>query len=181
MCLLSQRQRINGSSFVFSAAMPALLAVSASEGLNILRNTPSVFSTLQDNIRAARSILDKLDGITVPSHSTSPIIHIRIRSSSSVSEPLPSTVSKLSNPTSINPRNPQKFDYIGEERLLQEVVEECLAQGVLVTRAKRLRGQELIETKPSIRLAITSALTRKETEKAAGVLKAALAKVLAKR
>ncbi len=46
-------QRINGPSFVFSASMPALLAVSASEGINILRSTPSIFETLQDNIRAA--------------------------------------------------------------------------------------------------------------------------------
>ena len=38
--------RINGTSFFFSAAVPALLAVSASEGINILRNTPSILSTL---------------------------------------------------------------------------------------------------------------------------------------
>lgn len=73
------------------------------------------------------------------------------------------------------------MDYDAEERLLQEVVEETLAQGVLVTRAKRLRGQEMVETRPSIRLALTSALTRKETEKAVGVLKTALVKVLGKK
>ena len=39
-------QQINGTSFVFSAAVPALLAVSASEGINILRNTPSILSSL---------------------------------------------------------------------------------------------------------------------------------------
>jgi serine palmitoyltransferase len=161
--------------------MPALLAVSASEGLNILRNAPAVFGTLQGNIRAARSILDKLDCITVPSHPTSPIIHICVRSSSPVPDLLSSALSKLSNRTNINPRNPEKFDCEGEEQLLQEVVDECLAQGVMVTRAKRIRGQEPIETKPSIRLAITSALTKKETEKAVGVLKAVLVKILAKR
>jgi serine palmitoyltransferase len=51
----------------------------------------------------------------------------------------------------------------------------------MVTRAKYLRGQEVWEAKPSVRLAMTSALTRKETEKAVGVVKAALVKVLSKR
>jgi serine palmitoyltransferase len=60
-------------------------------------------------------------------------------------------------------------------------VEEALAQGMLITRAKRLRGQEMIAPRPSIRLAMTSALTKKETEKAVGVVKAALVKVLGKK
>jgi len=64
---------------------------------------------------------------------------------------------------------------------LQDVVDECLGQGVMVTRAKRLRGQEMVEARPSIRLALTSALSKKETEKAVGVVKAALVKVLGKR
>ncbi|KAH9026988.1 pyridoxal phosphate-dependent transferase [Lactarius pseudohatsudake] len=40
--IVVDHQRINGTSFVFSAAVRALLAVSASEGINILRNTPSI-------------------------------------------------------------------------------------------------------------------------------------------
>lgn len=61
------------------------------------------------------------------------------------------------------------------------MVDEALAQGVIITRAKRLRGQEMVEARPSIRLALTSALTKKETEKAVGVVKTALVKVLSKR
>lgn len=60
-------------------------------------------------------------------------------------------------------------------------MEEALAQGVLITKAKRLRGQEMIEPRPSIRLAMSSALTKKETEKAVNVVKTALVKVLGKR
>jgi serine palmitoyltransferase len=56
-----------------------------------------------------------------------------------------------------------------------------LVQGVWITRARHLRGQELVEARPSIRLAVTSALSRKECEQAAGVIKAAVTKVLAKR
>lgn len=73
------------------------------------------------------------------------------------------------------------FDIAVEERLLQDIVDEALAQGVWVTRARRLRGQEIVEARPSIRLAVTAALSRKECERAAGVVKAAAVKVLTKR
>ncbi|KDQ56574.1 hypothetical protein JAAARDRAFT_131811 [Jaapia argillacea MUCL 33604] len=177
-------QRINGTSFVFSASMPALLSVSASEGINILRNAPSILTTLQDNIRTFRSILEKLDCISIPSHPASPIIHICVRPSSLQVPQLSITSSgsgKPSNPASVQPRDPPQFDIDGEERLLQEVVDEVLAQGVLVTRAKSLRGQEMIEARPSIRLAISSAFTKKECEKSGNVIKVALVKVLGKR
>lgn len=188
MNLTLRYQRINGPAFVFSASMPGLLAVSASEGINILRNTPSILSSLQENTRVTRSILDKLDCVTIPSHSASPLIHLHVRPHSptslqvpSATAPLPPSLGKPSNPTSIFPRDPDDFDIELEERLLQDVVDECMGQGVMITRAKRLRGQEMVEARPSIRLALTSALTKKETEKAVGVLKTALVKVLAKR
>ncbi|KAF8665043.1 hypothetical protein AX16_000655 [Volvariella volvacea WC 439] len=191
-------QRINGPSFVFSASMPALLAVSASEAINHLRSTPSTLDALQENVQVARSVLVPLDFITVTSHYASPIIQIQIRSpntagaattspnpGNSLLHPgmIPSAALKPSNPTSPHPRDAVnwKWDIQEEERLLQEVVDEALAQGVLITKAKRLRGQEMIESRPSIRLAMTSALTKKETEKAMAVIKAALTKVLAKR
>ena len=74
-----------------------------------------------------------------------------------------------------------KQEYEAEERLLQEIAEECLSQNVIVTRAKTLKGQEHNEPKPSIKLALTAALTRKETEKAVGVVKVACVKVLGRR
>ncbi len=169
--IVVEHQRINGPSFVFSASMPALLAVSASEGINIIRNTPSIFENLQANIHAARAILDKLDCISIPSHLASPVIHIHVRQSQSVPQQLyasPKDLVKLA-----------EFD--AEERLLQEAVEECLAQGVIVTRAQKLKGQEMVEPRPSIRLALSSALTRKDTEKAVAVLKNVLIKVLSKK
>ena len=155
--------------------MPALLAVSASEGINILRNTPSILSALQDNIFIARTILDKLDCITIPSHPASPTIHICVRPSSMPPSPSPGKSHSGSS------RDPAVYEVLQEERLLQEVVDEALAQGVLITRAKGLRGQELFEARPSIRLALTSSLTRKETEKAVTTVKGALVKVLGKK
>ncbi|ESK92361.1 serine c-palmitoyltransferase [Moniliophthora roreri MCA 2997] len=150
-----EHQRINGPAFVFSASMPPLLAVSGSEGINILRSTPSILETLHENVHAARAILDRMDNITIPSHPASPIIHIYLHA-------------------------PQ-WDIAGEEKVLQDIVEEALAQGVMITKAKRLRGMEITEARPSIRLALTSALSKKETEKAVGIVKSAIVKVLARR
>ncbi|KAH9029591.1 hypothetical protein EDB85DRAFT_1965833, partial [Lactarius pseudohatsudake] len=72
------------------------------------------------------------------------------------------------NPATPAPRDAPSFDIAGEERLLQDIVEEALAQ-------------ELVEARPSIRLAVTAALSRKECERAASVIKAAVVKVVTKR
>ena len=88
----------------WSAAVPTLLVVSAPEGVNTLRSTPSILSTLQ------------------------------------------------------------------------ELVDEALADGVWITRAGKSSSRCA-----SIRLAVTAALSREECERTAGVIKAAVAKVLAKR
>ncbi len=168
--------------------MPAMLSVAASEGINILRNTPSILDTLQDNVHAVRAILERVDCITIPSHQASPMIHLYVRLPSPThllpiapSSPSLSSSGKPSNPLSVHPRDSEHFDLDLEEKLLQDIVEEALAQGVMITRAKRLRGQELVEVKPSIRLAVTAALSRKDCEKAASVIKAAFVKVVGKR
>ncbi|KAI5118364.1 hypothetical protein M0805_004336 [Coniferiporia weirii] len=183
-----EHQRINGTSFVFSAAMPALLAASASESINILTNAPSIMANLQENVRVIRSMLERLDCVTVPSHSASPVIHLHVKPISAASlmppstdAPKPTSHSGKSNPASVQPYNPITFDIEEEERLLQQVVEESLAQGVMLTRAKRLHGQELAEPRPSIRICVTAALSKKDCEKAAATIKAALVKVLGKR
>jgi len=148
--IVVDHQRINGTSFVFSAAVPALLAVSASEGINILRNMLSILSTLQENVRAIRAVLDHVEAITIPSHSASPIIHIHLRSAA----PTPTPSAKPLNPATPAPCDAPSFDIVGEGRLLQDIVDEALAQGVWITRARRLRGRELVEVQPSIRLAV---------------------------
>jgi len=187
-----EHQRINGTAFVFSAAIPALLAVSASEGINILTSTPSLLQNLHENIRTIRSVLEKLspDYIELPSHPASAVIHVFLRA------PTPNTASNglltptaaptkprpsKSIPASASSKDYVESDWAHEERVLQEIVEETLVQGVLVTRAHRLRGQELVEPRASIKVVATAALTKKEAEKAAGILKTAILKVLSKR
>lgn len=65
-----------------------------------------------------------------------------------------------------------------EERLLQDVVDDALGQGVLICRAARLRGQEVFEPAPSLKIMISAAFTKKETEKMANTVRNSLTKVL---
>jgi serine palmitoyltransferase len=173
-------QRINGAAFVFSASMPGLLATSASEGISILRNTPSLLSTLQENVRAIRTVLDSTSHVHVPSHPASPLIHLHLATPLG-DVPTPLGALPAPTPAQIAPAGPPPFDIAAEDAALQAIADECIAQGVLVVRAQRLRGQEMVEARPSLRLAVSAALSRKECERAALVIKAACAKVLAKR
>jgi serine palmitoyltransferase len=120
--------------------VPALLAVSASEGINLLRSMPSLLVTLQDNIGAARAVLERAEHLDMPSHRASPIIHLHIRAPAHTHlDPHTHTQAK-SNPLSAVPRDAPPFDAARDDRLLQGIVDECLAQGVWIVRARRLRG-----------------------------------------
>lgn len=159
---------------MFSAALPPLLAVSASEAISLLSipvtsSDPShPLTTLPENVRALRSALDGINSIDIPSAELSPLIHIQIKPSV-----VPTSAASLGLTTSELSRDEQ-------ERLLQEVVDSCAEHGVLITRTKRNWDQEMVEHRPSIRICVTSALTRKEVEKAGGVFKTALVKTLGK-
>jgi 7-keto-8-aminopelargonate synthetase-like enzyme len=154
-----------GTSFVFSAAVTALLAVSASEGSNILRNHPADPEHAGERAgHAGRARLHR-HSLARLSHAASPIFHIHLRKSSSATL-------KAQNTTTPAPREPLSFDIAGEERMREDIVDEVLAPGVWITRARCLRERELVEARPSIRLAVTAVRSRKECEGAAGIIKA---------
>ncbi|KAI9567630.1 pyridoxal phosphate-dependent transferase [Boletus coccyginus] len=145
--IITEHQRINGTSFIFSASMPPLLATSASETISYLRSTPSVLTTLHDNVDAIHSVLEKTEGITVLGHRAGPIIHFCLRNS-----PQYLTVT------------PSAPDHGAEEWVLQDIVDNALANGVFITRGKHLSGQKLIDSRPTIRIAATAALSKKDDD-----------------
>ncbi|KAJ3030318.1 UNVERIFIED_CONTAM: serine palmitoyltransferase component [Siphonaria sp. JEL0065] len=150
-----EHQRLSGLAYTFSASLPAILAVSALEALKILEVNPNLSIECQQNAMAMREVLLKA-GITQIRVSdvfpTTPIIHIRLTSRLSTREE--------------------------EERVLQDVVDQCIRDGVIVTRAKYVEGQELHLPIASIKLMSSAGHSRKESEKAAGVLRDAFRKVL---
>lgn len=151
-------QRINSAAYVFSASLPPLLAVAANEGISHLAGAMSTngqlpLATLNDNVQIMRATLDKLGNLVyVPSSSISPLIHVHIRNTSGL-------------------------DFYDQEYLLQEIVDDCMNNGVLISRTKKVWKQEAVEGSPSLRILISAALPRKEMEKAANVVRVSLPSV----
>ncbi|KXN68820.1 serine palmitoyl CoA transferase subunit LcbA [Conidiobolus coronatus NRRL 28638] len=153
-----ERQRLAGAAYVFSASMPAILTHTAIESLNMLEQNPALLSNLRSNIRAAKSILNTIPhyDFTVSSHTEhSPIIHLAF------SKEISSKVTLFQNAT-----------------ILQEIVDECFKEGVLITRSKYHPTQERRQWPPSIRFALTAGLSVKESERCASVVKSSTQKVL---
>ncbi|KAH9009712.1 hypothetical protein EDB84DRAFT_1571047 [Lactarius hengduanensis] len=98
-------------------------------------------------------------------------VHLKVRSAATLSASTYASA-KPPNPATPAPRDALSFDTAGEGRLLQDIVDEALAQGVWITRTRRLRGQEFVEAYPSIRLATTTAWQqRKDDQDCSGATK----------
>ncbi|KAJ3070710.1 serine palmitoyltransferase component [Podochytrium sp. JEL0797] len=150
-----EHQRLSGLAYTFSASLPAILAVSALEALKILESNPKLSVECQQNASAMREVLLKaaITQIRVSdAFKMTPIIHARLT-------------------TRLGTREE-------EERVLQEVVDQCIRDGVIVTRAKYVEGQELFLPVASVKLMASAGHTRKDSEKAAGVVRDAFKKVL---
>lgn len=200
-------QRINGPAFVYSAALPAMLAVAASIAIaKISRNDDDVLTRLRENTRALRAVLDKVETLYIPSDAESPVIHLQVRAkghrhpdtpqgkfdaaaSSSSSSAMVPTNSSAADGESRNLLDPHHdLSPTAQLALLQSILDEALESGhVMLSLRKKLPSikAEVLErgvlARPSIRIAVTAGLSRKEVEKAGQAIKAACGKVLGKR
>ncbi|KAI9020469.1 pyridoxal phosphate-dependent transferase [Hyaloraphidium curvatum] len=148
-------QRLSSSAYVFSASLPSILAVTAMTSLSLLDEEPSKFiGPLRENTQVLRSVLGAIPGVSCVGAEVSPVMHLRLKE-------------RLAK------RDEEEF-------LLQDVVEEAMKDGVLVTRAKYV-PDEVSLPPPSIRVCATAALTKKESEKAAQTLRNAFFKAMARR
>lgn len=76
-----EHQRINAASYTFSAALPAMLAVTASETLNMLQSNPELLYHLRENIKALRAQLDpRSDWVRCTSAPENPIMILSLKS-----------------------------------------------------------------------------------------------------
>lgn len=75
-----EHQRLSANAYTFSAALPAMLATTASETVRILQEQPEVINGLRDNIRAMRAQLDPRSDWAVCSSSTdNPIMLVTLK------------------------------------------------------------------------------------------------------
>lgn len=99
-----EHQRISAAAYTFSAALPALLATTASETLNMLQTTPELLVQCRDNIKAMRAQLDpRSDWVQCTSALENPVMLLVLK------------------PSVVNSRN---LSIAEQERVLQECVDE---------------------------------------------------------
>lgn len=164
-----RHQRINGLSFVFSAAMPVMMANGSTVAMDKLTAEPELFEQLALNVKLVRSVLDALPMVHIPSAATSPLIHVQVRPLHG----MPDAVHDLS--------------MVQQEELLREIERRTINQGVLVCRSRQLpaiypaSGDTSPLLRPSLQVVVSSALTPDETAQAADVLRASIVSVLAAR
>ncbi|KAL6400362.1 Serine palmitoyltransferase 1 [Ilyonectria robusta] len=163
-----EHQRITSSSYTFSAALPAMLAVTASEALNLLQSNPDILTQCRENIKAMRAQLDpRSDWVVCTSSSDNPIMLLALK------------------PDVVKAR---KLELEDQERILLDCVEEALTNGVMITRTKTRPYVHAIKPRdgswsaqPSLRICLTSALSKKDIEKAGVTIRHAITKVMTRK
>lgn len=142
---VTDHQRLSGQGYCFSASMPAMLAASGIEAIKILENNPSTLSTLRENTKLFRKLASEIPGLAVVGNEDSPIIVVRLKN-------------RLENRDK-------------EEDLLQAIVDKCLDQGVLFSRAKYVLEEEINPPLANIRVTVSSAHSEEQITNAVNVLK----------
>ena len=99
-----EHQRISASAYTYSAALPAMLATTASEVLSMLQTSPEMLTTVRENIRTMWAQLDpRSDWVHCTSSGDNPIMILAFR---------PDFLAK------------QKLGVADQEQLFQDVVDE---------------------------------------------------------
>jgi len=162
-------QRINAASYTFSAALPAMSAVTASETLNVLQSNPEILLQCRENIKTMLAQIDpRSDWVRCTSDAENPIMLLSFR------------------PDVVEAR---QLTYVEQERLIQETVDEILANGVFVTRlrsepvANNMTPGQLAEChmQPALKVCITTGLSKKEIEKAGVTIRHAFTKIMTRK
>ncbi|KAL1953466.1 hypothetical protein VTO42DRAFT_2780 [Malbranchea cinnamomea] len=158
-------QRISASAYCFSAALPALLSTTASEALALLQSNPKLITQLRENIRVMWSQLDpRSDWVYCSSAPENPIILLLLK---------PEVVSS------------KRLTLDDQHQIINDIVDECLANGVLITRVKSVPDdsmpKQLQPPPPALKICLTIGLTRKEVEKTGTIIRHAITKVMRQR
>ena len=75
-----EHQRLSAASYTFSAALPAMLATTASETVRILQEQPEVLATLRDNIKVMWTQLDpRSDWVYCSSSPDNPVLLLMLK------------------------------------------------------------------------------------------------------
>lgn len=162
-----EHQRLSASAYTYSAALPALLATTASETVGLLQEQPSIIQSLRDNIRAMRGQLDpRSEWVRCTSSPENPVLLLVLKDQH------------------VQDRG---FSIRDQEMLLQDCVDESLANGVLITRLKAMPGalganaremEKEWQPRPALKVCVTTGLNKKEIEYAGKVVRHAITSIM---
>ncbi|KAK5082124.1 serine palmitoyltransferase component [Lithohypha guttulata] len=162
-----EHQRLSAAAYTFSAALPAMSAVTASETLTMLQTQPDMITSLRENTRVMWQQLDpRSDWMTCTSVPENPIMMMVFKA---------------------DVINSKRLSLEDQTLLIQDIVDECLAQGVLVTRAKALSAaasgakSDVYTHRPALKICLTNGLSKKEVEKAGTTVRHAITKIVTKK
>ncbi|OBS83150.1 hypothetical protein A6R68_22865 [Neotoma lepida] len=145
-------QRLSGQGYCFSASLPPLLAAAAIEALNIMEENPGIFAVLKKKCQHIHKSLQGISGLKVVGESLSPALHLQLEESTGSREK--------------------------DVKLLQEIVIQCMNEGIALTQARYLDKEEKCLPPPSIRVVVTVEQTEEELERAASTIREAAQAVL---
>lgn len=99
-----EHQRISAASYTFSAALPALLATTASETLHMIQTNPDILVQCRENIKAMRAQLDpRSDWVECSSSPENPVMIFSLKPDVIIS---------------------RRLSHLEQDRILQECVDE---------------------------------------------------------
>jgi len=180
-----EHQRLSASAYTFSAALPAMLATTASETIRMLQEQPEHITSLRENIRVMRGQLDpRSDWVYCSSAPDNPIMLLMFKEEVVAS---------------------RKLGKEEQEWLMQDIVDEvsyalkclvrrlaniekCLTNGILITRLKGMPPalgaaprDAGWQATPALKVCITSGLTKKDVEKAGVTIRHAITKIMTRK
>jgi len=145
-----------------------MLATTASETVRILKDTPELGIQLKENIRIIRAQFDPRSDY--------------IRCQSAPENPIQLLVFK---DEVIDSRNLSDEE---QDMLIQDIVEESLAQGVLITRLRAMpptlgasAKEAQWQPQPAIKVCMMTGLGKKEIERAGTIVRHAVTKVMTRK
>ncbi|KAJ1813804.1 serine palmitoyltransferase component [Coemansia sp. RSA 2598] len=163
---LIEHQRLSGLGYCFSASMPSILTVAASDAIQALESNPDNYlSGMRENTALLRTLLKRIPGLQVDGDSESPLIHIRLT---------PETLVRMK-------RFGGAWTNDDIKRVLIELSDESQKDGVLFTMSQYVDEHERLLPNPSIRICVSAAHTRKEIEKCAHAVKSAVSRITSKK
>ncbi|KIW00396.1 uncharacterized protein PV09_08105 [Verruconis gallopava] len=167
-----EHQRIMATAYTYSAALPAMLATTAVETIQLLKDSPEYGIKLQENIDTMWAQFDpknfpKQQWVTCTSSKQNPIMIFVLKDD---------LISRY------------EISVKDQEAIIQEVVDEALRKDVLVTKVRHMplaigvsSREQPWQPQPALKVCMTSGLTKKEVESAGQTIRRSLHTVMEKR